>query len=149
MSSQKDLERRCPEWILKYGEHRRKPTEESEQMLRERKGYRCESFSGTGIRRARDVIGFEVIELHNDHVTYDACEALGIDYDRCTLGKVLDTIEQRFGSDAVAIWLATKEVASSDYCESDEEPDEIPIPDDALIVSDMHDGALFVWAKKR
>ena len=121
-------------------------SKEVNQMLKDGKGYRCESYMGSAERRAAIIVRYEVEEMGNEHIIEDACKALGLD--DCNLDNVLKAIEKEFGPDAMAIWLATKEYASKYYCGPGERPTAILIPKDAVIISDLKDeGALFAWKR--
>lgn len=123
-----------------------KKSNEVNQMLKDGKGYRCESYMGSAERRAAVIVRYEVEEMGNEHVVDEACKALGLD--DCNLDNVLKAIEKEFGPDAMAIWLATKEYASKYYCGPGERPTAILIPEDAVIISDLKDeGALFTWKR--
>lgn len=123
-------------------------SKEVNQMLKDGKGYRCESYMGSAERRAAIIVRYEVEEMGNEHIIEDACEALGLD--DCNLDNILKAIEKEFGKDAMAIWLATKEYASKYYCGPGERPTAILIPENASIISDLKDeGALFIWKRQR
>ena len=125
---------------------KQKPTysKETTKMLKERKGYRCEGYSGTGHWKLIPVFDFEVNKLGNDSMVDEACEFLDIDKP-CDFAKVIDEMRRRYGNNGNARWLATKKDARDHYCEG-EEPEPEEIPPDAVVISDLSsDGALFAW----
>jgi len=125
-----------------------KRSRELREMLREGRGYRCESFRGAGVRKARDVLRYEIYVLGNEDVLWEACSALGIPRRDCDFDRMVAEIEGRFGEGAEALWLATERDARENYCEPGEEPDEYEIPEGALPIWDLGDeGALFAWRK--
>lgn len=110
---------------------------ELKQLLRERKGYRCESYSGSGVRNAREILKFEIEENGNESMLKEACDALKTT--KCSKKSVYKRLEGLTG-----IWLATKQGVER-YCEG-ATPDEIKIPKKAIAISDLgDDGVLFVW----
>jgi len=114
-------------------------------MLDEKKGYRCESYGGSGEWKAKKVIIFEVEDLGNLGVLEESCEALNIKKKKCTLDVLIETIEKQFGPDAGVIWLGTKEDVKERYCEENEDPIEFDIPEGAVVLSDLdEEGALFL-----
>jgi hypothetical protein len=125
------------------------------ELLQTKKGYRCESYGGSGVRDARSVLKQEVLEQGNEDMIQEAQSALNLPVEK----EILDTakslklliyeIENRFGPDAVAIWLGCRSCVIQNYCEPGEEPDEYKIPDSAIVISDLGDeGQLFLMPRK-
>lgn len=118
---------------------------EAKKLLRERVGYRCTEFRGSGVTGATDVIRFEVDELGNEHILDELREVLGLP-GSATLEQSLSAIRDRFGEDSKAIWLGTEEAVRELYCEREEEPIAVEIPEDAVLISDLgYDGQLFLF----
>lgn len=115
-----------------------RPLVEGEEV-RERVGYRVGEPEETN---AKKVMEFEVLELGNEHVLVDVAEALNTDP---TLLSVNKAIDERFGSDAEAIWLCdTPEEAVKRYGPG--EAYEVRIPANAIVGSDLGpDGKLWIW----
>jgi hypothetical protein len=123
----------------------------AKELLQTRKGYRCESYSGSGVRDARAVLEQEVLEQGNEDMIQEAESALNVPVEKeikdpaISLKKVLYEIDNRFGPDPVAIWLGCRSCVIENYCEPGEEPDEYTIPDSAIVISDLGDeGQLFL-----
>jgi len=117
------------------------------EMLRKKKGYRCESYSGSRVRRADVVVDFETFELNNIHVLVDVCKALGgknCEWDERIVFRALKDELSKYD----AIWLTSKS-ASKLYC-GDEEPDEYSIASDMIPTCDLDkDGTLFLVKDRR
>jgi hypothetical protein len=94
---------------------------------------------------ASKVIEFEVEEMGNAHLLDDVGKALNVEP---TLDAINLAIRQRFGSDAVAMWLTDEpEVAEKLYGPG--EAYEVTVPGDAILGSDLgRDGKLWIWARK-
>jgi hypothetical protein len=121
------------------------------ELLQTKKGYRCESYSGSGVRDARSVMEQEVLEQGNEDMIEEAESALNLPVEKeikdpaVSLKNVLNEIDNRFGPNAIAIWLGCRSCVIENYCEPGEEPDEYTIPDSAIVISDLGDeGQLFL-----
>jgi hypothetical protein len=121
------------------------------ELLQAKKGYRCESYGGSGVRDARSVLEQEVLEQGNEDMIQEAESALDLPVEKeikdpvTSLRKVLDEIGIRFGPNPIAIWLGCRSCVQQNYCEPGEEPDEYTIPDSAIVISDLGDeGQLFL-----
>lgn len=132
-------------------------TPETKEMLRDGKGYRCESYGGSGVSKALEVIRHELDEQGNTHIIDEACVALGIPCDcetpvRCdeALDLIAKVITEAFGPGATAVWMGRHDDVKERYCQPDEEPDEFPLFEDALVLSDLgEEGALVLRPAKR
>jgi len=126
---------------------------ETQKMLRGLVGFRCETYGGSGVRNVIDVVETEIFGLGNEHVLRDSCRALGIPVASCCIENLILDLKKRYGGDAensYAIWLGRYEDVKESYCGPDETPERVPIPTDALVLSDMGpEGALFVWRKPK
>lgn len=152
-------------------------SETLEIMLKEKKGYRTESFSGSGVRNLEDVVRFEIMELCNDDIIDYMQESYGIlkSYQLEKDGRALDSEEFYFKCqeniddvideiasyvkenlkiddvrDIYVVWLTTKENVIDMYeAESEWYIDEYIIPEERIILSDLgRDGALFAFKEK-
>jgi hypothetical protein len=124
-------------------------------LLQTRKGYRCESYSGSGVRDAKSVLEQEVLEQGNEDMIQEIQSAFDLPVENeikdpaSSLKKVLYEIDSRFGPNAVAIWLGCRSCVIENYCEPGEEPDEYKIPDSAVVISDLGDeGQLFLMPER-
>jgi hypothetical protein len=132
-------------------------SEETKRMLKEGRGFRCESYGGSGKRKATDVIPFEVRELDNYHIAEDVCKALGFsckcwEPEECdeSLKRIEQFIIENFGPGAQAVWVGTREAVVEHYCQPDEQPDEMELTEEHLVISDLgDDGALVLMPAKR
>lgn len=127
----------------------------AKELLRTKKGYRCESYNGSGVRNAKSVLEQEVLEQGNEDILQEAQAALNLPVEKVTqdldasLKKIFQEIDRRFGPDAIAIWLGCRTCVIENYCEPGEEPDEYRIPDSAIVISDLgEEGQLFLTPKK-
>jgi hypothetical protein len=127
----------------------------AKELLRTKKGYRCESYSGSNVRDARTVLQQEVLEQGNEDMIQEVQTALNLSVEKVvkdpasSLKRIFQEIDYRFGPDAVAIWLGCRSCVIENYCEPEEEPDEYRIPDSAVVISDLGDeGQLFLMPKK-
>jgi hypothetical protein len=127
----------------------------AKELLGAKKGYRCESYSGSGVRDARSVLEQEVLEQGNEEMIQEAQSALNLPVEKeildpsKSLRLLVYEIEDRFGPDSIAIWLACRSCVIQNYCEPGEEPDEYKIPDSAIVISDLGDeGQLFLMPRK-
>jgi hypothetical protein len=125
----------------------------AKELLQTRKGYRCESYGGSGVRDAKSVLEQEVLERGNEDMIQEVQTALDLpprEKDPASsLKRIFQEIDYRFGPDAVAIWLGCRSCVIENYCEREEEPDEYRIPDSAVVISDLGDqGQLFLMPKK-
>jgi hypothetical protein len=125
------------------------------ELLQTKNGYRCESYSGSGVTSARSVLEQEVLEQGNDDMIQEAQTALNLPVENeiqvpaKSLKSLIYEIENRFGPDAVAIWLGCRSCVIQNYGEPGEEPDEYKIPDSAIVISDLGDeGQLFLMPRK-
>jgi hypothetical protein len=121
------------------------------ELLQTKKGYRCESYSGSGVRDAKSVLEQEVLEQGNEDMIEEARSALDLPVEKeikdpaVSLKNVLNEISNRFGPNAIAIWLGCRSCVIENYCEPGEEPDVYKIPDSAVVISDLGDeGQLFL-----
>ncbi len=117
------------------------------EMLRSRRGYRCEGYSGSQVRRADKVVHFETFELGNPHVLVDVCRAIRkkkCDWDEHWLFNELEDELKKFD----ALWLTTRTGAER-YCEGDE-PEEYQITSDMIPACDLGtDGTLFLTRRMK
>jgi len=147
------------------------PSEELLQMLRERRGYRCESFGGNGSDIAVEVFVHEVDELDNIDYIQKAVLSLGrqsiqrrlprgelaylegyllfpadhVDALNFIRDAVVEEIKARFGPDAVSIWLGTRETVKENYCEPKEEPAMVLLSAGAFpLIDNGYEGVLWV-----
>jgi len=137
-------------------------SEETEEMLRERIGYRCHSYSvfrDTSYPTVDEIIYHEAMEMGNDHILEDVCKALGITDLDCSgrghednpldpreVDAIIDRVAELYGPGARALWLGTLNTVLSRYCTDDEVPESYPIPPEAIVLSDLGpDGALFLF----
>lgn len=127
----------------------------AKELLQTKKGYRCESYSGSGVRNARSVLEQEVLDQGNEDMIQEAQSALNLPVEKeiqdpaRSLKSLIYEIESRFGPDAIAIWLGCRSCVIQNYCEPGEEPDEYRIPDSAVVISDLGDeGQLFLMPRK-
>jgi hypothetical protein len=123
----------------------------AKELLQTRKGYRCESYSGSGVRDAESVLEQEVLEQGNEDMIQEVQSAFNLPVENeikdpaVSLKKILYEIDNRFGPNAIAIWLGCRSCVIENYCEPGEEPDEYEIPDSAVVISDLGDeGQLFL-----
>lgn len=152
-------------------------SETLEIMLKEKKGYRTESFSGSGVRNLEDVVRFEIMELCNDDIIDYMQESYGIlkSYQLEKDGRALDSEEFYFKCqeniddvideiasyvkenlkiddvrDIYVVWLTTKENVIDMYeAESEWYIDEYIIPEECIILSDLGSyGALFAFKEE-
>lgn len=137
-------------------------------MIKNKKGFRTESFSGSGVRDPMEVIEFEIKELCNTDIVEFVQEEYGllthldvenqielIDICHENIKEILETIKNYvldyFKVDSIeeleAVWLAEYERVKSFY--NDEEEDgiyEVSLNRRFLVLSDLDiDGALFVF----
>jgi len=66
-----------------------------------------------------------------------------------TLNGIFQEIDNRFGPDAIAIWLGCRSCVIENYCEPEEEPDEYRIPDSAIVISDLGDEGRLLLMPRR
>jgi hypothetical protein len=123
----------------------------AKELLQTRKGYRCESYGGSGVRDAKSVLEQEVLEQGNEDMIQEVQSAFNLPVENeikdpaTSLKKVLYEIDNRFGPNPIAIWLGCRSCVIENYCEPGEEPDEYKIPDSAVVISDLGDeGQLFL-----
>mgnify|MGYP001171379740 CR=1 FL=1 len=136
-------------------------------MLNNNAGYRTEGFSGSDVRNAREIIGFEISELQNDdiieymHTHYgilmgyyhddeeeflNACHANVddvVDHLMLFITPFFDCSDQSF---LTALWLTTYDNVKKHYGGTADEPgiyidnggvDKYVIPDKHLVISDL------------
>jgi hypothetical protein len=125
----------------------------AKELLQTRKGYRCESYSGSRVRDAKSVLEQEVLEQGNEDMIQEVQTALDLPSREkdpaSSLKRIFQEIDYRFGPDAVAIWLGCRSCVIENYCGPEEEPDEYRIPESAVVISDIGDeGQLFLIPKK-
>lgn len=125
------------------------------ELLQTKKGYRCESYSGSGVRDARSVLEQEVLDQGNEDMIREAQSALDLPVEKvikdpaASLKNLLNEIDNRFGPYPIAIWLGCRSRVMENYCEAGEEPDEYKIPDSAVVISDLDDeGQLFLMPER-
>lgn len=113
-------------------------------------GYRVEEYQGSGVTNAINIIRYETKELGNEHIVKDVAKVLKVEP---TLENVVKAIKEKFGENAEAVWLATKEDVK--FYEKDSEGNVIGtankqnIPKNAVKVSDLgKDGSLFIYSTK-
>lgn len=127
----------------------------AKKLLETRRGYRCESYSGSGVRNAKRVLEQEILQQDNMDMIQEAQMALNLEVDKeirypdSSLHEIFSEIDRRFGPDAVAIWLGCRPCVIENYCEPGEKPDEYQIPDSAIVISDLgEEGQLFLMSRK-
>ncbi len=137
-------------------------------MIKNKKGFRTESFSGSGVRDPMEVIEFEIKELCNTDIVEFVQEEYGllthldvenqielIDICHKNIKEILETIKNYvldyFKVDSVeeleAVWLAEYERVKSFYNDGEEDGIyEVSLNRKFLVLSDLDiDGALFVF----
>lgn len=118
------------------------------QMLREMRGYRCEGYSGSRVRRADKVVEFETFDLGNAHVLEDVCKALKEKKCKWDEHWLFDEMKNRL-SGYDALWLTTR-AGVKRYCREDETPDKHPVTRDMIPTSDLgSDGTLFLIRRQK
>lgn len=132
--------------------------------------FRCEGFSGSGIRNLLEIISFEVTELRNrdifqyvlshyalpDHVRADIEAILGLDDDaypftserstlEITISEMIEEIGKASGKTLrYGLWLAARDIVNTHYGGTVFVVDEYPTSD--VILSDLGpDGLLFAY----
>ena len=131
-----------------------KLSDEAQEILRTRVGYRTEGAYGEGYRDAKAVIEHETKELGNSAERPEAAKRLGLP-GTSSLKQIGEEIDRRFGKDAKVLWLATKEGVKY-YLDNEGEGDDgdwsvdkFTIPPGALLLTDLgYDGQLFLMNAK-
>ena len=115
-------------------------TAETQELLRQRKGYRCGKPLET---RPSAVVASELKRNAMPEDLAQYCEPLALQH--CSTDTILDEL-CKLDPTHEAIWLATEAEAREHYCDG-QDPDEYAIPEDALVLQDMPDGTLFLWRR--
>jgi len=112
------------------------------ELLKTKIGYRDNNFGELRPERnAIKVIRHEILDLNNSHVLSEAAHFLNTEP---KLSAVIKAIIQRFGKNAYALWLGTKEDIVKYYGDC---LTVYKIPEDAVPISDLGEyGILFVSA---
>ena len=129
----------------------------------EKIGFRTESFSGSGVRNAMDVVRFEITELLNEDIMLTMQKLYGLDfYEFLNLGeelleisdflinKIFTFLENKMEipkEDMKAIWLTTEEMVKKRYCFNNESViNKYEIGESWIPISDLDkDGILFIY----
>lgn len=135
-------------------------------MLRQNRGCRCESYSGSGVRKLREILDFEIeelrnmdipatiLKLHHPRVSHELRKVIENENDPGEYSFDIINWVMAFASnyfkvpeeELCGIWLTTKANVIKRY---GIDFDECNLPDDALPISDLgKDGALFVYLKR-
>ena len=110
-------------------------SKELRQMLRERRGYRCEQAYGSEVRTPSAVAKHEIEILHNPHDS-GWCEGLQIPHRECTPATIYKKLRAMDDTHEV-LWLGLHKWVKDRYCEPDENPESYHIPKEVVVLQDL------------